>query len=66
MAGDRPDRWVGPGRRGAQGGPGNAPWASGSRDQELGQVRRGGQTLQTEGAEQIGGGVALGDGQVQE
>lgn len=36
-----------------------------SRDQEFRQVRRCGQTLETEGAEQIRGGVALGDGQVQ-
>lgn len=32
----------------------------------MGQVRLGGQTLETEGAEQIRGGVAMGDGQVQE
>lgn len=32
----------------------------------MGQVRLGGQTLETEGAEQIRGGVAVGDGQVQE
>lgn len=53
-------------RQGAPGGPGNEPWAPHSRDQELRQVRRGGQTLETEGAEQIRGGVALGDEQVQE
>lgn len=57
---------MGPGIGEVWEGPGNSLWAPGSWDQEVGQVRLGGQTLETEGAEQIRGGVALGDGQVQE